>query len=283
MLPSDTGLAAFSARRPALPGAWARSRVGAISIVFAALIHAVVLSLLVFENRFRSDPSPATMEIPVEIVIEPPPPPPADTTAPPPPTIDLKPAFDAPRPANEEKVEREATDTSTAPALTDPERQKADAESRARSPLLPEQPAGEIVPPAQSNLEPAAPAPKESAQKKLTQFPPFEPLPNVEFAGAAKVTPIAGGKARSTYLSILYAMIVGHMRSLSTRGASPREKGAIIFTIDGLGNIMQRRIARSSGSAVLDVSALDAVGRAAPFPPPPNGAPIGLTFGFGAR
>ena len=79
----------------------------------AALIYALIVLVLVFENQFEPVLPPEPVEIPVEIVAEPPPPPPPPPSPAPQPTeqpLDEKPAFDAPRPANDEKVEREAPD-----------------------------------------------------------------------------------------------------------------------------------------------------------------------------
>ncbi|MGD0633764.1 MAG: TonB family protein [Beijerinckiaceae bacterium] len=45
----------------------------------------------------------------------------------------------------------------------------------------------------------------------------------------------------------------------------------IAFTIDRKGNLLSRRIARSSGSSRLDQAALGLLNRAAPFPVPPDG------------
>ncbi|HYC26378.1 MAG TPA: TonB family protein, partial [Roseiarcus sp.] len=51
----------------------------------------------------------------------------------------------------------------------------------------------------------------------------------------------------------------------------------------GRGNLGQRRISQSSGSRELDRAAYEAIGQASPFPPPPQGAPIGLRFTYGAN
>jgi TonB family protein len=310
MLLSDISFRANPAERLQTRAPWSPARTGGvIAAVCAVLIHAAVLSLLIFENRLWPDNAPTSIEIPVEIVIEPPPPekPPEPAPAPlPPPPIDLKPAFDAPAPANKEKIEREAADEATkAPPPTPDEQKPASAktggstsEDTLHAPSTPidgapDRPADELIPPPrQANLKaPEQQPPAETSAEQQNQarsagqkFPTFEPLPEVEFAGAAKSTPIAGGKAKSTYLTILYGMIASHIRTspvLAT--SSPRARGSIVFTVDALGNIMQRRIARSSGAPALDVAALNAVGQAAPFPPPPNGAPVGLIYSFGAR
>lgn len=49
----------------------------------------------------------------------------------------------------------------------------------------------------------------------------------------------------------------------------------VAFALDGRGQLLSRQIAVGSGSAWLDRAALDAVERAAPFPPPPAGSSAG--------
>jgi len=47
----------------------------------------------------------------------------------------------------------------------------------------------------------------------------------------------------------------------------------LAFTIDRQGKVVSSKIAKSSGSAVLDAEALDLIKRAAPLPPPPADIP----------
>jgi protein TonB len=79
-------------------------------------------------------------------------------------------------------------------------------------------------------------------------------------------------------------MIMSHVRVVSTARASPtRHDGAIVFAVDGKGNLLQRSVARASGLPELDAAALEAVAEASPFPPPPQGAPLRLRFTYGSR
>jgi periplasmic protein TonB len=51
------------------------------------------------------------------------------------------------------------------------------------------------------------------------------------------------------------------------------------FSIDRQGHVLNRRVIKSSGSAVLDTEALSLLTRAAPLPPPPSAVPDSdLTF-----
>ena len=111
-----------------------------------------------------------------------------------------------------------------------------------------------------------------------------KPAPDIELGSAAATTPVSGGKAKATYLSILYGMIMSHVRlPVAGRTNSSRAGGQIVFTLDGTGALMQRQIVRGSGSLDLDSAVLAAVAEAAPFPTPPQGAPLRLRFTYGAK
>lgn len=320
------GFRANSAERLMQPGP-AAPVAGAtpwLALFGALLIHAGVLSFLILDHVLEPAIAPVAREILVEIVIEPPPPKPDEPAAkpeptPPPRPVDLQPAYDAPRAANDEKIERQAPDEAT---------KAAGAPTTAKAPSLNPAPAEAAGPPRQTELHAAensaapdrdqaddedkkmveanreAPVAQEAradpnAQpEKLPTFvgEPFpawstgarfansDYLPDIELGSAAGPSPVSGGKARSTYLSILYGMIMSHVDSLATSRASssPRE-GAIVFTVDAMGKLTQRSIARGSGSPDLDAAALAAVGEAAPFPPPPQGAPMRLRFTYGSK
>jgi protein TonB len=79
-------------------------------------------------------------------------------------------------------------------------------------------------------------------------------------------------------------LVMAHMHMPASIDAqSPRIEGQISFEVDGGGRLIQRHVTRSSGSRELDSAALAAVNQAAPFPAPPQGAPLGLKFTYGAR
>ena len=257
----------------------------AFALVVAAVIYAGILSALFVANWLDGDEIPASQEIPVEILVEPPPPPPAppqqqkqpDAPAARPP--DEQPATDAPRAANEEKVEREAADDAAKAPAPEPSKDEP-------APAKAEEPAKSGEPDSVAASEPAAPAEAKPDPPKSPspQFPTFASVPDIEVSGAAEKTPIAGGKAKATYLTILYGMVVAHMRMPPGLNAgSPHPEGAVVFTVDGFGNLIQRKVMRSSGYRELDLAAMSAVAQAAPFPSPPQNAPIALRFTYGAR
>ena len=70
---------------------------------------------------------------------------------------------------------------------------------------------------------------------KSQQFSTFEPLPDVKF-GVAAASPIGGGNAQTTYLTIVYGLIMKHLRMTDgVRAAGERVVGAISFVVDGHG------------------------------------------------
>jgi TonB family protein len=250
------------------------------------------------------------VEIPIEIVAEPPPPPPpppAPSPTPPPAAqpLDEKPAYDAPRPANDEKVDREAPEEVTkappAPTPTKPPGQDAETgkatgpqpEAEAETPAkdtpadpakdktIPEPaPTGEVKQqapqPPQTQAETEVP-PQPPAASAGERIPKFDTVPDVQFSGAAKAAPVAGGNAKATYLTIVYGMIVPRVHKPA--GAHPkwaRSQGTVSFSIDGRGYLTQRWTTQPSGSPELDAAIFEAIGRASPFPPPPGGRPIYL-------
>jgi TonB family protein len=299
-----------------------RPRASPLSLFFPLLVacafHALVLALLVYERSWEPNSARHEIEIPVEIIVEPSPPPPEapeqeqKTPEPPPPPEYEKPATDAPRAATKENVDRDGpvkpgaapkpqpTPAPASPPPTSAAEQGPQRDGESEAPRLtaeptPDRPDAEILPlhdrtPDKSAEEQARaenkieqPTPSRPAAKSQ-QFPTFAALPDIDFGGAAKQTPIAGGNAKSTYLSVLYAMIVQHLRKPPGGRANASARGGTIeFIVDALGNLSYRRIGRSSGLPNLDEAALDAVGKASPFPPPPQGHRVGITFTFGAN
>lgn len=320
---SDIGFRANPAERPmqsAAPSSPARAT-RRLALLAAILIHASILSLLAFENELTPAIAP-TPEIAVEIVVEPPPQKPAEAAAKraPEPTaqpIDLEPAFDAPRAANKEKVEREAPDEATkapdspptdkAPGLAPAREQAAGATREGEPSAAPssalsalekaaEAPNGTLAAGDEAPAERQARADLQSEKLPSLVGEPFptwsagapiftsESVPDIELGSAAATSPVSGGKAKTTYLSILYGMIMSHVRfPAAARANSSRAEGQIVFTVDGTGNLIQRQIVRASGSLDLDSAALEAVAEAAPFPTPPLGAPMRLRFTYGAK
>jgi protein TonB len=327
MISADASFKANPAERPIEARAQSSlaGRSGYIAILSACLIHAGILSFL-FIDESRQPVAEPEQTIPVEIVVEPPPekePPPSPPKPDPSPSansIDEEPAFDAPRAANKEKIEREAPDEASksppAPTAADQPRAGGALEKSSAGPTRegdlratqnaaePEmqKPDAEVVKKAELNQDKTeekqtradAKAPLQPLPSLIgepfpawsggQQMPTFEPAPDIELGSAATETPIDGGNAKSTYLTVLYGMVIAHLRlPPGIQADAAKVEGEINFSVDGRGNLTQHRIIRSSGSREFDAAALAAVAQAAPFPAPPHGTPLGLTFTFGAK
>jgi TonB family protein len=284
------------------------------------IVYAAILTLVLFEDRRETPAAPAEIVTPVEIVIEPPPPPPPppqkpdppqESVANPPPSQILEePATDAPRPSKSDKPETDKTDESAKVGAAPPPPKPPEPvpnPGKAAGPTregemqpkddsaerLPDNPASDTRPSAEADRpKPEQQQARAESESKIEtpkaapdfQFPSFDSVPDVDFGSAAKQTSVAGGKAKATYLTMLYGLIMPHMRSVTAAlPKSGKLEGTIVFTVDGKGQVRDRRIVRQSGSHDLDAAALDAITQAAPFPTPPNNAPIGLRFNYGAQ
>jgi TonB family protein len=305
-------------------------------ILFSLLAHLVVLAVILYEQSLLALQTPQDQEVPVEVIVEPPPqPPPPEPEPQPEPEpepekeqpkpkpeekppqqkliLDEKPAYDAPRAANRETVQREAPDQETkaqrqappdtaraskpSPETTaDPQQQQ-----EAKAEMAPEAPKAEEEKPDAEILEQAKPEPKPQPDQKQgkveikaspepklksisEQLAALEPLPDFKFSGASKPAPVSGGTSDTSYLSVLYGMIVPHLHiPPHLRGKRPPNVGLIQFYVDGAGHLTHQAVARSSGFPELDAAALAAVRRGAPFPAPPAGHALGVIFHFAGR
>lgn len=300
-------------------------------ILFSLLAHLVVLAIILYEQSLLALQTPQDQEVPVEVIVEPPPqPPPPEPEPQPEPEpekeqpkpkpkekppqqkliLDEKPAYDAPRAANRETVQREAPDQETkaqrqappdtaraskpSPETTaDPQQQQ-----EAKAEMAPEAPKAEEDKPDAEILEQAKPEPKPQPDQKQgkveikaspepkpksisEQLAALEPLPDFKFSGASKPAPVSGGTSDTSYLTVLYGMIEPHKHvPAHLRGKRPPNLGVIRFYIDGAGHLTHQAVVQSSGFPELDAASLAAVRRGAPFPPPPGGQSIGIVYQF---
>jgi TonB family protein len=284
------------------------------AFVFCLLVHAGAFYALLHEFGFV-DPPAQGQEIPVEVVIEPPPQ--KEPAAPAPEqkkpeisnSLDLKPAIDAPRAANDEKIERTAPDDVSQAPRVEPSAGESAAAPADKAPSTAQEPV------AQAKAEPAPPAPStdkpdaepvERAQTKpaipsestksaaakaqsdkeansmAELLAGIKPLPDYKIGNVARTTPVAGGKAESTYLTILFGMIMPHM-VVPPHLRDLRAEGVITFDLDGGGNLTYQTVARSSGYEDFDEAALAAVRQGGPFPMTPNGLPVTLRFTYTSK
>ena len=298
--------------RPLPPGLSARARF-ALIVAVCFLLHAIPVAFLL--NRDRPDDlAPGEQEIPVEIVVEPPPkapdpPPPApkQEKQPPQATLDEKIATDAPRPPNEEKNPKDAKDEATHGPKTAPENQPASSPPASEAAPVPQKAV------AQRPDEAAAPQPmdvrddgdplktaerqkpdpqdpmkalQEALQPRSQSAPKqaatvFAALPDYSFAPPSRHASTAVGKAASTYLSIVYGMVMAHGRLPEAVAAHVTTTGDIIFNVDASGRLVGARIVKSCGAPEVDAAEKAAIRAAAPFPPPPTGTGLNLTLHYG--
>jgi protein TonB len=135
--------------------------------------------------------------------------------------------------------------------------------------------------PQPANTAPPAPEKAQPPAGKAKNAPLFAALPDVEFGGAAMKTPVTGGAAHATYLSMVYGMIMPHVRKpTDARSMVGRGRGAVVFSIDGQGRLVDRWISEQSGSPELDKAVFDAIGVSGPFPPPPGRGTVQLRFTY---
>jgi protein TonB len=249
---------------------------------------------------------------------EPPPPPERQQQQkppPPPPQAPTKledPAFDAPKAESKSKSEVDAQEQKelktprnepptdkTAQKVEKPEGLKdALAEDEGAKPdPAPEKPLddkadAEIIERAEPSTEPKdkpEPADKKPAKKGegksiADQVAALAPLPNFQLAAPPKPSPVGGGQAKTTYLTILYGLIMPHMHiPPRVRAMQIPAKGIVAFYIDEMGNLTHQAVYKSSGAPDLDAAALMAVRRAAPFPPPPRGLPHSMLFTYATK
>ena len=287
-----------------------RTRLVAFFAVFLACHLALLSAVLLYGFE---DPPPPEQEIAVEVVpppeqeppAQPPPQPPPqpepepqkEAQKPPPPDLDMTPAADAPRTANQETVDRKAPDKETSSTRAAPPSEQgtkgetpdrpADARSTnapAQGPLATqaavERPDAETTDYAES--KPDATAEKSASPERKPQtgsdmptiaqmMARLEPVPDYKIAGAAKPSPMGGGTAKPNYLSIIFATVMPHFRRPPS--AVRRSKGQIQFIIDTRGNLLHAGLVQPSGSPELDNAAMAALRASVPFPPPPSNLP----------
>jgi protein TonB len=287
-----------------------------IALGAALFLHLAVFAPIWLQFEWRPNAAPPSEEIPVEIVVEQPKPPPqpqpSSEPALPKPPIDLSPAYDAPRAATDDKTPHDGADAhKNAEKKAAPDQAQAGGKAASSDAAKPVEPTSDHQAEAKDDDGPqkasddalalaeppsmAAVAPDSQAKvatmigqplptwSKSKQFSTFEPLPDVDF-GVAAASPVGGGAAPTTYLTIVYGLIMKHLRTTEeVRIGAERVVGAISFIVDGHGEVLQRSVTQPSGVNALDAAALQAVREAAPYPAPPMGLPIGMKFTYGGK
>ncbi len=232
---------------------------------------------------------------------------------PPPPAEDEKPAFDAPEAESKTKSDVNAPEEkdlktpknepekdNVTPKDEKPQGMKegVDETGKAKAPEevkekpvedksdaeIIEQAAPEKTPQEKPDPNEKGPVKKGEANSIADQLAALAPIPDYKLAAPRKPSPVGGGHAKTTYLTILYGLIMPHMRiPPRVRGSGVIGRGAIVFYIDEMGNLTHQAVQQPSGAPDLDAAALAAVRRAAPFPPPPRGLPHAMLFSYATK
>lgn len=231
---------------------------------------------------------------------------------PPPPQEIEKPAFDAPKAESKSKSEVDAPELkelktpknappqeNVTPKDEKPEGLKdaQDDEGKAKAPEetketpLEDKSDAEIIERAEPVQKPQekpepeqGPAKKGEAKSIADQVAALAPLPDYQLAAPPKPSPVGGGRAKTTYLTILYGLIMPHMHiPPRVRATQTMAKGVVAFYIDEMGNLTHQAVYKASGAPELDAAALAAVRRAAPFPAPPRGIPHSMLFTYATK
>lgn len=156
------------------------------------------------------------------------------------------------------------------------------------APAAAAQPASEVAPkPPETPPAPTeapAPAPMPAKAPVAPPEPVQPPPPAVAAASVAPASVTTAHEAideeesrrRAARVMSVWqrAMLVRLERA--KQGVAPQSRAGTVlvgFTIDHVGRLVSSRIVRSAGRVRLDRAALSLLARAAPFPPPPAGAP----------
>jgi protein TonB len=160
------------------------------------------------------------------------------------------------------------------------------AEVQEEEPLdLAQSPRPRLRPEAKPSEEPKAPVEQAKAEPKAEETPRALEEAQTSAAQAAGVQQAAqpaqkrreaGGREAARYGDVVMRQI-----ARSPRARAP-ERGVVTvgFEIKADGGLLRVAVVVSSGSTALDQVAVDHIRRAAPFPPPPEGAMVRFAFEF---
>lgn len=111
---------------------------------------------------------------------------------------------------------------------------------------------------------------KDKRAERNSAPPTSEAAPGHTAAAPSQGVTQAPSRAPATWKSLLYAHLKRHQRY--PREALARNQGGtayVAFTIDRSGRVLSARLARSSGSSMIDQEAVATLQRASPLPAPP--------------
>ncbi len=125
----------------------------------------------------------------------------------------------------------------------------------------------------------AAPQPEAQAERAQSAVAPAQAAGSDQAARPAPERRAAGGQAAARYGD----QVLRQIARLRRHKAPERGVVTVGFEIGADGGLRRVAVVASSGSGALDQVALDHIRRAAPFPPPPEGASMRFAFEFVGR
>ena len=143
-----------------------------------------------------------------------------------------------------------------------------------------EAPSAQTTPSAEATPE-DAPPPTEPENPIAKRFAFFEPVPKMDFDVGAKASRAPPGAGPDNYLTTLYGMIVPLIRiPPGAQQIGRRSPASVGFAVDGRGRLLTISIIKASGVPSIDLAVVAAIRQAAPYPPTPNGQPLGLAYHY---
>ena len=289
---------------------FARKTWFSVTLAAVFLLHAILLSVLLWRDRSHPPEAAKAEETPIEVVVEPPKPEPKQEQKPQQKPVqqqkqaEEKPATSAPRAQNDSKDDTAKDKETKAPKATvppDPAAAPPQTEQAKEEPTEQKQPVDKPdTTPAEAAKPPEPDKDAEALDKEAPPEPPRKPaslrakpverprpkaatqlagtseLPDYTFAKPMrKKFKFAGGTEDDRYLSEVFGMITQNHRTLEAP-VGVDWMVAVAFQVDSSGNLVGIQVQHSSGFATVDAAAIAAVESAAPFPPPPSGATTGL-------
>ncbi len=166
-----------------------------------------------------------------------------------------------------------APDPAEKSAAPDTPEDKPDAEPVAKTQPLKDKPAEKQKP-----AKEKTPVASHSRSSLAQEFASLSEAPHYSIATPAKPSPVSGGHCNTNpYLCTLYGLIMRQQHYPETaRRLHAEGKVVVAFWIDERGDLVHQAVYRTSGYPELDNEAIAAIRRAAPYPPPPPGAPHGF-------
>ncbi len=279
-----------------------RERTAALSTIL--VVHAALIAFVIYRDNFAGFEVRPDQEIPVEVVAEAPPDPPKPPPEPerqqaeqkPEENYD-KPAYSAPRAANEtaaddKGVQKEtrapevqskaqegapvaANDAAPAPQIVASALRGTAQESVADDHAEPLDAASPMPDANPGQASAAAVAQEMGSADLMRQLSAQQPvLSSFSFGARTMLAPLTGGTEDNRFMSNVFAKILSKKRYPKSAAARHASGTVMVsFIIDGEGGLVYQTIAHSSGEPDLDAEAMNAVKAAAPYPAPPPGAP----------